>query len=129
MEESFVIILPLPAKVLYPNKNVGSLRGRILKAKATKTYRQKAADAISEEDLQSSPWPKVRVDAVLFYEDSRRRDSDNAMGALKSVYDGIVDSGLVPDDDPEHMKRTQPTFAKDACFPRIELTLTKLEES
>jgi hypothetical protein len=49
------------------------------------------------------------------------------MGALKSMYDGIVDSGLVPDDDYEHMERGVPTFWTDKCFPRVEITIIRQE--
>jgi hypothetical protein len=47
------------------------------------------------------------------------------MGSLKAAYDGIVDSGLVVDDDFDHMQRGVPTFSVDRDYPRVELTITR----
>jgi len=49
------------------------------------------------------------------------------MGALKSAYDGIIESGLIPDDTPNYMKRKEPDFKLDKEFPRVILTITRLE--
>lgn len=125
MSESITIILPLPAMSLSPNSAVGSIGGRFAKAAATKKYRRLAKEAVESEQVESMPWERVLVTAVFFWAINRRRDPDNATGSLKSVYDGIVDSGLVPDDDILHMRRGEPAFNIDAESPRVELTITR----
>lgn len=125
MSESITIVLPLPAKSLAPNSTVGSIGGRFKKASATKKYRRLAKEAVESEQVESMPWERVLVTAAFFYSINRRRDPDNATGSLKSAYDGIVDSGLVPDDDMLHMRRGEPTFSVDAESPRVELTITR----
>jgi Holliday junction resolvase RusA-like endonuclease len=99
----------------------------MMKAGAIKKYRRITCEAVEAEQIETMPWAHVTVQAAFFYADKRRRDQDNAMGALKSAYDGIVDSGLVADDDYEHMERGAPTFSIDPKSPRVEITITRQE--
>jgi hypothetical protein len=97
----------------------------MMKAAATKRYRRLAKEAVEAERVESGPWEYATVEAAFYYKDARRRDQDNAMASLKSAYDGIVDSGLVPDDDYKHMGRGMPKFDVDRKYPRVELTITR----
>ncbi|KKL87769.1 hypothetical protein LCGC14_1931400 [marine sediment metagenome] len=124
--EELTIILPLPGGLLSPNCTVGSIGGRFAKAGAIKKYRRLAKKAVEDAQIDTAPWDLVRVNAIFFFKQKRRRDPDNANGSLKSAYDGIKDSGLVIDDDYEHMKRGEPQFLYDREFPRVELTIEKL---
>jgi hypothetical protein len=47
------------------------------------------------------------------------------MGSIKAAYDGIVDSGLVNNDDYERMKRETPKFFVDKTNPRVMLVITR----
>ena len=127
MTEELTIILPLPKKVLSPNSPTYTIGGRYAKAAATKKYRRIAKEAVEVEQIDTAPWVKVLVEVTFFHETNRKRDTDNAMGSLKAVYDGIVDSGLVSDDDREHMQRREPEFLIDKKSPRVELTITRLK--
>jgi len=124
--ESVVVILPLPVKVLQPNCTIGSFGGRMMKAAATKRYRRLAKEAVEAECIVTTPWEFAKVEAAFFHKDARRRDEDNATGALKAAYDGLVDAKLVPDDDYRHMRRGTPEFSVDKEFPRVELTITRI---
>jgi len=125
MSEAVKIVLTLPNKVLQPNCTIATMGGRFQKAAAIKKMRRVTSEAIQQEQIETMPWGNVSVTAEFFHKDKRRRDQDNAMGALKAVYDGIVDSGLVADDDYEHMERGVPTFSTDKAAPRVELTITR----
>ena len=127
MSEEIRIILNLPVRVLSPNCTIATVGGRFAKASATKRYRKVAREAIEAECIETMPWPVVTVCAVFYFATNRRRDQDNAMGSLKAAYDGIVDSGLVVDDDYEHMKRGVPEFFIDKKSPRVELTISRNE--
>ena len=126
ISEQVTIILPLPGGILSPNCTVGSIGGRFMKAAAIKKYRRLAEKAVVSECIDTSPWRAVTVQATFFFKDRRRRDPDNALGSLKAAYDGIVDSGLVADDDWDRMKRMEPVLAFDHNHPRVELTITRL---
>lgn len=124
--ESVTIVLPLPVKVLSPNCAVATTGGRFAKAAAIKKFRRVTKEAIEAECIATVPWKKVLVEATFFYRDNRRRDQDNAMGSLKAVYDGIVDAGLVEDDDQVHMKRAEPKLLVDKKCPRVMLDITRI---
>jgi Holliday junction resolvase RusA-like endonuclease len=125
--ETITIVLPLPNKVLQPNCTIGSFGGRMMKAAASKKYRRLAREAIEAEQIETFPWKKVKVSAIFYHANKRKRDQDNAMGALKAAYDGITESKLVADDDYLHMNRGIPDFKFDKEFPRVILTTTRLE--
>jgi len=121
------IALPLPNAVLSPNSTIGSLGGRMMKATATKKYRRLACEAVEAERVDSAPWEVVIVKATFYKPRRSRFDPDNAAGSLKAAYDGIVDAGLVPDDDIDHMKREMPDLAIDKENPRVMIEITRIK--
>ncbi len=125
--ESIIIILPLPGGILSPNSTVGSIGGRFAKAGAIKKYRRITKETVEAECIETAPWSKMSVRAVFYFRDNRLRDPDNAIGSLKAAYDGIVDSGLITDDDWERMEREKPMFNIDKKHPRVELIITRLK--
>jgi len=125
--ESLVIILPLPGGLLSPNNTVGSIGGRFAKAGTIKKYRRLAREAVDAERIETAPWSRVTIEAKFYFKHNRRRDPDNAIGSLKAAYDGIVDSGLVADDDYRHMVRLPPIFMVDHKHPRVELAIEKTQ--
>jgi crossover junction endodeoxyribonuclease RusA len=76
--------------------------------------------------LVVAAWEKASVTPVFYFPNERRRDEDNAIASLKAAYDGIVDAGLLPDDDHKHMQRERPEFKIDKRHPRVELTIERL---
>ena len=126
MKESLTIVLPIPVKVLMPNCTIATIGGRFAKAKAIKKHRQLMCEAIHTEQIETKPWERIQVNVKFYYKTKRKRDQDNAMSSLKSFYDGIVDSGLIIDDDYEHMNRGIPSFEIDQKYPRVEFTITRI---
>ncbi len=126
--ESVKIILPLPKKVLSPNFPIASRRMMFARAAAIKAYRRVAMRAIETERIETMPWEKVTIEVLFYFVHSRRRDPDNAMGSLKAAYDGIVDAGLVEDDDSKHMERKEPIFRVDRKYPRVVFTITRCKK-
>lgn len=128
MDESITIILPLPSGLLSPNHTVGSIGGRFAKAGAIKKYRRLAKEAVEAEQIDTSPWDKVLITSTFFFAQNRVRDSRNALGSLKSAYDGIVDADLIENDDYEHVQEGLPIFEMDRKHPRVELAVTRIED-
>ena len=124
--EIAMFILPLPTRILSPNVAQATLRGRFAKASATAKYRRLAKEAVQEECIESAPWERVTVDAEFFFKRRGRHDDENAMVSIKAAYDGIVDAGLVEDDDSEHMRKMPPKFEVDKENPRVVITVTRL---
>lgn len=70
------------------------------------------------------------VTVALHYAPARggRRDTDNLVATLKPVCDGLIDAGLVADDDPAHMTKPMPIiWPPDRALPpnrRLWLDIT-----
>lgn len=119
--KSITITLPLPASKLSPNARTHWAE----KAKLTKASRKAAYFAALEAlNLRKPPgWLKARLEVRAFFKTERGRDADNFMASLKSVCDGIADSGIIAND--KGLWPERPVFAKDTGNPRIEITITE----
>ena len=94
------------------------------KARVTKALRQEAAARVTA--LRIPEYPRIRVSLVWVVKDRRRRDGgENIAPTLKPLIDGLVDAGVVADDDQFHVFRDMPTirFEKGAT-PHLELTVS-----
>lgn len=54
----------------------------------------------------------TRLTVTLHYQprDHRRRDRHNLWPTVKALVDGLVDAGLVPDDDTDHVSTPEPVI-------------------
>jgi len=127
MNETVTIVLPLPPAVLSPNRPPGSIGGRMKKAAAAKRLRGLARTAALEEGIESAPWESATLQAVFYHKQKRRRDGTNYNASLKAAQDGIVDAGLIVDDDADHLTTLPPVFRIDKGLSRVELTLERQE--
>ncbi len=121
--ETVTIILPLPPAAMNPN---GSHGHWAQVARARKKCRKLACEAVKAEQIDET-WQRVEVKAVFFYYQKRRRDGSNFNTRLKSYFDGIVDGGLVVDDDYEHWTTMPPEFFIDRTQGRVEITIRRME--
>jgi len=91
------ITLPLPPSILSPNERPN----RHDKAEAVKAYRGHAfAEGLVA--LARAPGPRWRFSRVVyefFLPDWRPHNIDNLIAAAKAALDGIVDAGILEDDD------------------------------
>lgn len=58
--------------------------------------------------------------------DNRRRDEDNIIATAKPLWDGLVDAGVVPDDNSRYMTKYMPRIhpgAKNHHGPRLRLAV------
>ena len=124
MNESVVIILPLPARILSPNCPAGTRGGRFARAAAAKKYKR-AAFFATLDAARDMRFDKANVLAKFYHTPKRRRDDVNHLAMLKSAYDGVVDAGLLPDDDCEHLRTIGAEFYVDIKNPRVELIFTR----
>jgi len=127
MTEQITICIKLPNRVLSPNYRPASLGGRFGVASASKKQRKTTREAIEQFAIETLPWQKCEVLVSLYYQHKARRDTDNAIGSLKSMYDGIVDAGIVADDTPDYMTRAEPVMLVDKTQPRTEITIRRLK--
>jgi hypothetical protein len=91
----------------------------------TKKARRLAREAVEAEEVCTAPWQAVEAQEAFYFSTNRNRDERNAVAMLKAYYDGIVDSGLIPDDNHQVLSHGQPTFQHDGDNPRVEITITR----
>lgn len=96
-----------------------------MKVAAARKCRKLAKEAIDNEDIETKPWEFVHVYPTFYHAQKRKRDEGNYQGLLKATYDGITDSGLIEDDDSEHLASERPKFKIDKKNPRVELLIVR----
>ena len=69
---------------------------------------------------------KLRIQLVYTPASNRRRDTLNLYATLKPLVDGIVDSGIIPDDTPDYVETPEPIIKdkQKKCRHRLQLELT-----
>lgn len=63
----------------------------------------------------------ARCVVTVFYPDRRKRDVGNLMPTAKALVDGMVDAGLLPDDDDRHLVGPHLEHAPDDVTPPMAL--------
>ena len=89
---SVIICIPAPAKFLNSNQRIH----RMQEADLTKTWRQAAKLASRTTQPLTPP---VRIIAHIWKKRAGRYDPGNLYPTAKACVDGIVDAGLLADDD------------------------------
>lgn len=90
------IRIPAPAEWLNSNDR----RHRMAAAKITKAWRAAASTACV--NFGPLNWP-VQITAHIWKPRNNRYDPGNLYPTAKACLDGIVDAGLLPDDDHKHV--------------------------
>lgn len=74
---------------------------------------------------------QAHVTAYVAYPRANRADPGNAYPTLKAAIDGLVDAGVLPDDDSEHLPavtiRRDPPTGRAGVY-RVRLVLTRPED-
>lgn len=115
------ITLPCPAQPLWQNRPCHWSK----RAKATKAYRAAAMGLAMMELRGKAPprWDRAVAFLHFFWPDERRRDVRNAEAAMKAAYDGLVDAGIILDDNCWVLSHGQTRFAVDRANPRVCITI------
>lgn len=72
------------------------------------------------------PFIKAKLNLTFVFSERRRRDRDNLLTRFKPGQDAIVDSGLLLDDDAEHLEIGEVNILVDT--DRAPLTIIELQE-
>jgi len=119
-----LIVLPLPGKYLWPNSPTCPQAKR----REVAEYRGRARDHVLRlmgyaQRLQG--WAAATAQATFYFRTKRMRDPDNCLAALKPVWDGLQEAGLlVNDKDMTHL----PVIRRvDRDNPRVEIRVWPTE--
>ena len=80
---------------------------------------------IEDQGYSSLRIKKCEISQKIYYDTSRRHDLDN--GVPKFILDGLVESGMIDDDDSEHIVKLVMECSVDRANPRTVLVITVYE--
>lgn len=67
---------------------------------------------------------KCEITQTIYYDNKRRHDPDNTVP--KFILDGLVESGMIVDDDSDHLRQLSLKCGVDKTHPRTELLIQLL---
>ena len=115
---AYVVTLPAGMKLLNANDRV-HWRTR---ARITKALREAAG--YSARAAQIPQLDRATIQAVLHPHDKRRRDAHNWYPSFKAAIDGIVDAGVLPDDNGKHLIKVEVVLGTPVRHTQIALHIT-----
>jgi len=122
---TITITLPLPDGSTSGHAK-GHWRG---KAQATKRMRHEAnirtRFAVFEGNASEWQAKRAKVSLAFYLATNRRRDVLNLANGCKPYIDGIVDAGIIPDDDWKVLSVGAITCELDRDNPRVDITITE----
>jgi Holliday junction resolvase RusA-like endonuclease len=68
---------------------------------------------------------QCEISQIVYYSTNRRHDIDNSVP--KFILDGLVESGMIVDDDSRHVKKLTLQCTVDAANPRTELIIKTIK--
>lgn len=117
------IVIPIPKES--QNKRRGTaMAGSFARKKDRERAKRSAQSALSALQYNyGTPWPNARIHVRWFHKTRNFRDKWNIVGCLKGTLDGIVDAGILIDDDQVQPPTVECLVDKDD--PRVELYLER----
>jgi hypothetical protein len=117
-DRTYTVTLPQGMTLLNANDRIHwRARARIAKG-------LREAAGFSARAAQIPPLDRIRVQAVLHPHDRRRRDPHNWYPSFKAAIDGLVDAGVIPDDDGKHLLSVEVVLGTPVCHNQISLRIT-----
>lgn len=118
---TYIVALPAGMKLLNANDRT-HWRTR---ARITKALREAAEE--SALDAQIPPLNRATIQAVLHPHDKRRRDAHNWYPSFKAAIDGVVDAGVLPDDNGKHLIKVEVVLGAPVRHNQIALRITPMD--
>lgn len=104
--------------------NVWMIMKRPMMNALKQRWKQFIAWFIEREGFKDTKIEKCTLAFKVFYPTNRRHDVDNI--TPKFIIDGLVESGLIEDDDSEHITKLTLECGIDANRPRTEMKINIL---
>ncbi len=130
MTRSITLTFPWFPRELSPNARVHWAE----RAEATSLYREECGwmaktQVQPNQDIHTDPpfSAPVLATTTFYVKDKRRRDMNNLDASLKAMWDGIVDAGILADDDYKHLRHAESKLVVEPKgTKRVEVTLEEL---
>ena len=118
-EQTFFIFHKLLSLNEYRNAHYYKLNG------IKKDWEYLTSIAIKTNNI--SPIKAAEIEFTLLFMDHRRRDLDNYSATIKMIIDGIVLSGILPDDSRRYIKRISIDSITSKIGEGIQVKLKEIE--
>lgn len=82
---------------------------------------------IKERGYSNLRIDKCEIHQTVYYPNNRRHDVDNSVP--KFILDGLVESGMIPDDDSKHITKLTLECKTDTKNPRTEILIKLLSDT
>lgn len=102
-------------------------RNRYIAAKIKKDETGYCQDVAEKSDLklQKNDFPCALI--ITWYVKNKRKDADNIAFAKKFILDGLVEAGVLPNDNRKYVKGFIDIVKEDKERQRIEITFVPIE--
>jgi hypothetical protein len=111
-----------------PDQELLNANDRIHWSRRSRITRQLRSDAHVMARYRRIPrLTRARIDAIYEPPDSRRRDAGNWYPTFKAQIDGLVDAGVLADDDHTHLDGPHMYIGDPFPKGRVVLIITELE--
>lgn len=98
------------------------------KAKLTRAWRE-AAGLVAKYAPDYRQYDRARIEIGYRFPTNRRRDVQNLQPTSKAIVDGLVDAGVLRDDDDLHLIGPDNRRIRPNGPPAVTVTITALEET
>ena len=82
---------------------------------------------VKEQGYDNLRIEKCEISQIVYYPNNLRHDTDNSVP--KFILDGLVDGGMIVDDDMKHLTKLTLECGVDKIHPRTELHIKILNEA
>lgn len=102
-------------------------RNRYIAAKIKKDETGYCQDVAEKSDLklQETDFPCALI--ITWYVKNKRKDADNIVFAKKFILDGLVEAGVLPNDNRKYVQGFIDVVKEDKECQRIEITFVPIE--
>lgn len=102
-------------------------RNRYIAAKIKRDETGYCQDAAEKSDLklQETDFPCALI--ITWYVKNKRKDADNIAFAKKFILDGLVEAGVLPNDNRKYVQGFTDIVKEDKERQRIEITFVPIE--
>jgi len=94
----------------------------------TNAMKKRFKHEVEDQIRELPPLEKIQIHYKIYYENKRKFDIDNVMSVIsKFAQDAIVETGILPDDNYEHIVKIAGSFGGvDKDNPRVEMWIKEV---
>ncbi len=115
-----------PVKLFPPSLNKFMTLQRMTANAMKQKYKEYSVFLASYFGIANIKLENAEMKYTFYYGDRRRRDVDNLLICPKMLNDGMVDAGVLVDDDSRHLGLLIERTKYDKEHPRIEIEITEV---